>query len=429
MTYRTYYPAAAAVAVIVFACLRFFTVRETEFVLVTQFGRPVHTVSDAGLHMKWSFQSALYFDRRLHVYNPRPSEFLTRDKKNLVMEKLRRLAIHDPARFVETVGDTGAPRCACTTSSGPGCPPPGHARSGLDRFRHPEISGGRMMDSLLTATDRAALEQYGIRVVDVRIKRLNLPEQNKQSVYARMRAERERIARQYRAEGEEQALRSVPKPTGSAKRSCRSPIRKPRVSRAKATRSRRASTAWRTARTRVYKLLRTLESYKKIFDDKTTAILSSDSELLRVLMRGEGGGANEYRRRVRPAFRNARPPAEQRRTPTGSPARVSALWLAHERVYRRARPAGGGHSLRPCGRAARHAWNACRCHGLSIAWTLKVRQLQRLVIGGDVPDSVLGRAEPLSSQFFTGDQNLIHMRTVVQYSVGVPADYLFARRT
>jgi membrane protease subunit HflK len=56
---------------------------------------------------------------------------------------------------------------------------------------------------------------------------------------------------------------------------------------------------------------------------------------------------------------------------------------------------------------------------------LRVRQLQRTVIGGDVADNVLGRAEPLRSQFMTGDQNLIHMRTVVQYSVGVPADYLF----
>lgn len=56
---------------------------------------------------------------------------------------------------------------------------------------------------------------------------------------------------------------------------------------------------------------------------------------------------------------------------------------------------------------------------------LKVRQLQRLVIGGDIPDSILGRAQPLASQFLTGDQNLIHMRVVVQYSVGVPEDYLF----
>src|SRR5580700_1394969 len=56
---------------------------------------------------------------------------------------------------------------------------------------------------------------------------------------------------------------------------------------------------------------------------------------------------------------------------------------------------------------------------------LKVRQLQRLVIGGDLPDSVLGRTQPLASQFLTGDQNIINMRVAVQYSVSVPADYLF----
>ena len=56
---------------------------------------------------------------------------------------------------------------------------------------------------------------------------------------------------------------------------------------------------------------------------------------------------------------------------------------------------------------------------------LKVRQLQRLVVGGDLPDSVLGRTQPLASQFLTGDQNIINLRVVVQYSVDMPADYLF----
>jgi membrane protease subunit HflK len=56
---------------------------------------------------------------------------------------------------------------------------------------------------------------------------------------------------------------------------------------------------------------------------------------------------------------------------------------------------------------------------------LKVQQTQRLVVGGDLPDGVLGRSQPLASQFLTGDQNIINMRVVVQYSVGVPADYLF----
>ena len=58
-------------------------------------------------------------------------------------------------------------------------------------------------------------------------------------------------------------------------------------------------------------------------------------------------------------------------------------------------------------------------------YRLKVRQLQRLVIGGEATDLVLGRTQPLASQFLTGDQNIINLRVVVQYSVGVPADYLF----
>ncbi|HEV2199578.1 MAG TPA: FtsH protease activity modulator HflK [Bryobacteraceae bacterium] len=62
---------------------------------------------------------------------------------------------------------------------------------------------------------------------------------------------------------------------------------------------------------------------------------------------------------------------------------------------------------------------------LQNVYKLKVRQLQRLVVGGDLPDTVIGRAQPLASQFLTGDQNIINMRVVVQYSVGVPADYLF----
>src|SRR5579872_6976213 len=56
---------------------------------------------------------------------------------------------------------------------------------------------------------------------------------------------------------------------------------------------------------------------------------------------------------------------------------------------------------------------------------LKVRQLQRIVVGGDLPDSVLGRTQPLASQFLTGDQNIVNVRVVAQYSVSVPADYLF----
>ncbi len=73
-----HYRVAAAIVLALLAWLTFFSVRETEFALITQFGQPVRTITDAGLHVKWPFQSITYFDRRLRVYDPRPSEFLTR---------------------------------------------------------------------------------------------------------------------------------------------------------------------------------------------------------------------------------------------------------------------------------------------------------------------------------------------------------------
>jgi membrane protease subunit HflC len=281
-----------AAGCLIFAYLTFYTVRETEFVLVTQFGRPLYTVSNAGLHVKWFFQTANYFDRRLHVYNPRPSEFLTRDKKNLVVESFVAWRVENPSRFIETIGDIGAAEMrlhdivwsALSASLG---------RHDLDSIVSVDTGSrrvGSMMDTLLQTTEHEALTQYGIRVVDVRIKRLNLPEQNKQSVYARMRAERERIARQYRAEGEEQALR-IRAEADRQREEILSVAYKDaeRIKGEGDAESTRVYGAAYSRNPRFYKLLRTLESYKKILDDKTTAILSSNSELLRVLMRGENG--------------------------------------------------------------------------------------------------------------------------------------------
>ncbi len=272
--------------------LTFYTTRETEFALITQFGRPVRTVVNAGLHMKWPFQSILRFDRRLRIYNPRPSEFLTRDKKNLVIENYVAWRIEDPDRFLRTVGDTASAemRLHDIIWSGLSAALGTLDLESLVSASADKVQSVAMLDMLTTQADLTALDQYGIRVVDVRIKRLNLPEQNKQSVFARMRAERGRIAMQYRAEGEEQAL----------------------IIRANADREKEAilSAAYKDAETirgegdaeatriygqaysrnpHFYKLVRTLDSYKKVLDDKTTIILNSDSALLKVLTQGDSG--------------------------------------------------------------------------------------------------------------------------------------------
>src|SRR4030088_2905643 len=290
--YQKYYPAALAVVALLFLYTTFFSVREAEFVLITQFGRPIRTITEAGLHAKWFFQTSIFFDRRLRVYNPRPSEFLTRDKKNIVIENYVAWKIQDPNRFAETVADPIAAemRLHDIIWSGLSAALGTHDLDSIVSATPDKIQAAHMLDDLTALTDHAALEQYGINVVDVRIKRLNLPEQNKQSVYARMRAERERIARQYRAEGEEQAL-SI---RADADRQ-REEILSVAYKQAEKTKGEGDAESTRiygqaySKNPKLYKLLRTLEAYKKILDDKTTAILSSDSELLRVLTRGQSG--------------------------------------------------------------------------------------------------------------------------------------------
>ena len=293
MTKRTLYKwigGGAAALIILWAT--FFSIRETEFGLVTQFGRPLYTVTDAGLHVKWPFQSLLRFDRRLRIYNPRPSEFLTRDKKNIVIENYVAWRIEDPNRFVQTVGDATAAemRLHDIIWSGLSAAIGGRDLDTLVSTTPEKIQAASMLDQLTAATDRAALEQYGLSVIDVRIKRLNLPEQNKQSVYARMRAERERIARQYRAEGEEQAL-SIRADADRQKEEILSAADRD-AEKLRGEGDAQATKIYGAAYSknpRFYKLVRTLESYKKVLDDKTTVIMSSDSELLRVLTKGEAG--------------------------------------------------------------------------------------------------------------------------------------------
>src|SRR6185369_9426693 len=102
-SYRKYLPVAIVLVLLILAFRTFIPVKETEFVLVTQFGRPLYAISTAGLHAKWAFQSATSFDRRLRIYNPRPSEFLTRDKKNIVVDSYVAWKVENPNRFLQTV--------------------------------------------------------------------------------------------------------------------------------------------------------------------------------------------------------------------------------------------------------------------------------------------------------------------------------------
>jgi membrane protease subunit HflC len=266
-----------------------FTLDETQYAVVTQFGRPVRTLSHAGLHAKWPWQSLLNFERRLLVYNPRPSEFLTRDKKNIVVDSYVCWRIAEPNRFLQTTNDlTGAEMRLHDTVWAAMAAALGNADlSSLVSTKAEEVKVEDLMRQVTEQCRTRAAESYGIEVVDVRLKRINLPTQNRESVFARMRAERERIAKQYRAEGEAEAIKIRAEADKEKARVLSEAYKE--AERIRGDGDAESTRIYAQAYSRdpkFYKLVRTLEAYKKVIDPNTTAILSADSELLRLLTQG-----------------------------------------------------------------------------------------------------------------------------------------------
>ena len=290
MTSRTVLRLIVAAAAVLLVWSATFVVSESETAVVTLFGRPTRTVADAGLHVKWPMESVLRFDRRLRVYDPGSSEFLTSDKKNLVLGSAICWRIADPNRFLQTVGDaasaemrvhdivwaTLAAALGRTTLTDLLSIEPGHARIQA------------LADDVRAAATAQTEQRFGVELVDVELKRVNFPEQNQDAVFARMRAERERIAKQYRAEGEETAIKLRAEADRQRDEMLAAAYRD--AEKVKGDGDAKAARIYGEAYSRnpaFYKFVRTLDSYKKVLNDKTSIVLSADSDLLKLLTQGK----------------------------------------------------------------------------------------------------------------------------------------------
>lgn len=177
-----------------------FIVKQTEQAIVLQFGRPVQIIRTPGLHFKLPFvQNVLTFDRRLLTYNAQPESYLTMEKKSLIVDSFAEWKIVDPLRFYTTVRNemNASARLADLIRSGL------RAEFGKRNIEQ-VVSGDRMgmISELNKVIDRRA-QAFGIKVVDIRLIRVDLPQKVEQSVYRRMEAERSREAKEYRSRGEE----------------------------------------------------------------------------------------------------------------------------------------------------------------------------------------------------------------------------------
>tara|TARA_Y100001001_G_C8011527_1_gene309905 strand:+ start:3050 stop:3898 length:849 start_codon:yes stop_codon:yes gene_type:complete len=271
-------------AILVFLGLTsIFIVDETEQVVVLQFGKPVRIITEPGLHIKVPFpiQEKNVFDNRLLEYDSPPEEILSKDKKSLIVDNYVRWKIVDPLQFLKTVQaiPTALSRMDDIVYS--------ELRRELGTHDMVEIiteNREELMEEVTVASNKAT-QDYGIEVVDVRIRRVDLPSQNEESIYARMDAERKRQANKFRSEGEEEAQK-IRATTDRDKTIILADAYK-QAERIRGEGDAKAVEVYADAYSadpKFYEFVRTLDAYKKIIDDKTMLVLPSDSRLFKLLL-------------------------------------------------------------------------------------------------------------------------------------------------
>jgi len=274
---------AVVLAIVILGSASVFTIDETQTVIITQLGKYIRTVKDPGLHMKIPFiQTVHYFDKRVLEYDSTPAEILTKDKKNLVVDNYARWKIVDPLKIYQTVRNERGAQARLDDIIY------ADLREEMAKHNLSEIIDVRregIMKTVLEKSDEKA-RQYGLKIIDVRIKRADLPREVEESVFARMKAERQRIAKKYRSEGEEEAAK-IRAETDKQ----RAIILAEAYRQAETTKGRAEAEAIRLYADAFrkdplfYDFVRTLESYKKIIDKETTFVLRSDSELFQYVDR------------------------------------------------------------------------------------------------------------------------------------------------
>lgn len=267
--------------IVLVASQALFTVDQTQQVIVIQLGKPLEGVYGPGLHFKIPFiQQIVTFESRILVYDAPPTEILTKDKKNLVVDNYTKWKIIEPLMFFKTVKNVMG------------------AQARLDDIVYAQLRvelGQHNLSDIVTVTrsevmskvTKASAErshEYGIEVVDVRIKRADLPEQNEKHVFDRMRAERERQARQYRSEGKEESQKITAK--ADMERSIILAKAYKEAEKSKGEGDAKSIKIYADAYNKdvgFFEFLRSLEAYKKTLKEDTTLVITPESKFLKYL--------------------------------------------------------------------------------------------------------------------------------------------------
>jgi membrane protease subunit HflC len=262
--------------------------------VVSRFGHIVRVVEEPGLHVKLPFERIVAVDRRLLYSKPEQVEYLTSDKKNVVVRSLALWRIADPKRFLETVRTrAGAEvQLADVVLAEVGAVLGNYSFASFVSPAEGQSRFETLVGEVRGAVQAYALPAFGIEVVDLDVRQLYLPEANKQSVFERMKAERGKIAKQFRSEGERDGNRMIAEANRDKARISAEAYAE--AARTKAEGEARAMRIYAQAFERdpaFYRFLRTLQAYEKFLDARTTLFLPADAEILAIL-REDGAAAD-----------------------------------------------------------------------------------------------------------------------------------------
>ena len=259
-----------------------FTVNEVEQVVVTQFGQPRDVITEPGLYFKLPdpIQKITVFDKRLLDYDSDADPIYTKDKKILLLDNYARWRIVDALLFMQALRTENEAQARLDDIIY------SELRKELGQHNLVEVIATNreaIMDTVTVRSAAAALV-YGIEIVDVRVKRADLPPENEAAVYNRMRAERAREAKAYRSEGEEQALKIRAETDLEA-----ASLLAEAYETAQGTRGQGDAealtiyaAAYRGAED-FYEFTRTLEAYESALDEKTILVQPVGTDFLRFL--------------------------------------------------------------------------------------------------------------------------------------------------
>ena len=302
---------AALAAIVLFASL--YTVSETEQAIITQFGKPVGgPIARPGLHVKTPFVQVVHrFDKRWLEFDGDPNEIPTKDKKYIWVDTYARWRIADPLRFYQAVADEigGQSRLddivdGQTRNAVASFDLLELVRSSNRRFEVTEelqgigsaeamapVTTGRMkIEQIILEKAAAITPQFGIELVDVRIKRINYVETVQQKVFERMISERKRIAERSRSEGQGRAAEILGQKERDVLAASSSGYRSAQEIKGKA--DAQATSIYARAYGRdpeFYQFLKSMETLGATLDKDTWVILSTDSEILRYLKTSGAG--------------------------------------------------------------------------------------------------------------------------------------------